>query len=117
MMTIKAPGTVKRGDALKGVAEIDDGELDDARKVEIVLYNILTFGEGKKNYSAWEMKKSFSAKDAKALFELPFEFAVDGGAPVTYRGRQLLSKWRLALRVDIAGKLDNRTEREIVVMR
>ena len=117
MMDIKVPGTVKRGEVLKGIVEVSDDELGSARRLEVVLYNILKFGKEKDNFSAWEIKKIFSPKDAKSLFELPFEFAIDEGAPVTYRGKELSSKWKVAVRVNVKAALDRKKEREIVVMR
>lgn len=117
MMKISAPKSVARGEELRGTAEIGKNDLKAARTVEIVLYNILTYGKGKRNYSAWETRKIFGPREARGMFELPFEFEVDKRAPVTYTGRQIASRWRIKLKVDVIGAPDKEEESEIIVFR
>lgn len=117
MLRIDAPRTVVRGNVLKGVVELGANEIKPARSMEIVLYNVLTYGKNKCNHSCWEMKKKFSMQEAHSLFELPFEFIISKNAPITYSGKHLSSKWKLALRVDIIGGPDNAKEAEVVVLR
>lgn len=117
MMRIDSPRTVVRGNELKGVVELGGDEIKSARSMEIVLYNILTYGKDKCNHSCWEMKKKFSMREAHALFELPFEFIISKNAPITYSGKHLSSKWKLALKVDAIGSPDKAKEAEIIVLR
>ena|GEM_PF-3035891 len=117
MIKINAPTSVNRDSELKGVVEIDEKELKGARLVEVKLCNEITYGGEKKNYSCWEMGKKFSPRDARNLFELPFEFHVDGEAPITYKGKQLVSRWKLGVFIDVIGGRDVWKKMDVLVLR
>jgi hypothetical protein len=117
MIVIDAPKSVARGEVLKGLVEVNKSELDSARMLEIGLYNSIKYGRLRGNYSSWEMKKTFSAQEARNLFELPFEFLVDKRAPITYRGKKIRSRWELRAKVDVAGGLDKEKRAEIIILR
>ncbi len=117
MIKINAPKSVTRGDVLKGIIEISESEVNSARDVTIGLYNNITYSGRMENYSSWETTKSFSAEEARVLFELPFEFHVSRGAPITYRGKKIRSRWELRLKVDVAGGLDKEEKAEVIVLR
>jgi len=117
MIKINAPTSVNRDSELKGVVQIDEKELKGARVVEVKLSNELTYGKEKKNYSCWEMGKKFSTRDARSLFELPFEFHLEGEAPITYKGKQLVSRWKLGVFIDVIGAKDRWKKMDVLVMR
>ena len=101
----------------KGVVQIDEKDLQGARVVEVKLCNELNYGKDGKNYSCWEMGKKFSPRDARNLFELPFEFHVDGEAPITYKGKQLTSRWKLGVFIDVIGAKDRWRKMDVIVLR
>jgi sporulation-control protein spo0M len=117
MMKINAPKSVARGEVLKGIIEIGEAELKGAREVEIGFCSRITYGAGSRNYSSWEIKKTFSAEEARSLFELAFEFNVPRKAPITYSGKKVKSSWALKMKVDVAAGLDKEKEAEVIVLR
>ena len=117
MIKINVPKHVNRGNELKGAIEITEDEVKSARNIDVVLYNMLKFDGKKENHSSWEIKRIFSPNDVRKLFELPFEFAIDSFAPITYQGKKLSSKWKLAVRIDVIGGLDKEKKTEIIVLR
>ncbi len=117
MIKINAPTSVNRNSELKGVVEIGEKELKGARMVEVKLCNEIMYGNEKRNYSCWEMGKKYSPGDARSLFELPFEFHVDGEAPITYKGKQLVSRWKLGVFINVIGARDRWKKMDVLVMR
>ncbi|MBD3398679.1 hypothetical protein GF412_05555 [Candidatus Micrarchaeota archaeon] len=117
MIKINAPTSVSRGSEYKGVVEIGERELKGARLVEVALCNEITYGGKEANYSCWKMSKKFSPKDARSLFQLPFDFRVEGEAPVTYKGKRLSSKWKLNVNVDVVGAGDRWRRMDVIMLR
>lgn len=117
MIQILSPRSVTRGHELKGLVEIKPGLLEGARAIEIIFYNLISFGKEKENHSSWAMKKRVGAKEAIGKKEIPFEFMVEPYAPITYSGKLLTSKWKLKIKVDFENAFDKEEEQEIAVFR
>jgi hypothetical protein len=117
MIKIDAPTSITRGSEYKGVVEIGEKDLMGARSIEVALTNEITYGKEGKNYSCWKMSKKFSPGNARAMFELPFEFHVDGEAPVSYKGKQLSSKWKLHVDINVVGGSDRWRNMDVIMLR
>ena len=117
MIKINAPTSITRGGEYKGVVEISEKELKGARSVEVALCNEINYGGKEPNYSCWKISKRFSPTDAKSLFELPFEFHVEGEAPVTYKGKKLASKWKLHVGIEVVGGMDRWKNMDVIMLR
>ena len=49
MLKISAPKSVSRGGEFKGIIEVTENELKNARTVEVILHNTITYGKTKEN--------------------------------------------------------------------
>lgn len=111
--------TVKRGEVVKGKVSFQSQELGRARAVRVELVNVLEYPNPcSKNLSKWKYTKKLSKQELKRYgYRVPFEFALDKKAPITYKGKKLKSYWELQAIIDIPLWFDKAEKAKLEVMR